>query len=259
MEDVIPSSCDFLKNISFTNLDDDFEKNFFLDWDEINEEELKALSQTLEEMITIDENIVTNTLTTLSATVNETLATAVKEEDVLNPFLPIQSGSEEEEGEEEEEEEDEEDDGAWLPLDPSHYETLTKEEAQHCYNVLKANTEYYGKTFLLEKYKENKENGVVPAILKSTLNECQYIETADCFNCHERIYTTYLKNPSRCLYHVLCRECFIFTQSMLLYKWGNNPIECPLQKLKQRCRLVRMKLAEERYQKTKHAKLEFNS
>ena len=35
MEDVIPSSCDFLKNISFTNPDDDdFEKKFFLDWDE---------------------------------------------------------------------------------------------------------------------------------------------------------------------------------------------------------------------------------
>jgi hypothetical protein len=144
-------------------------------------------------------------------------------------------------------EEEEEEDGGWLPPDPKFFETLTQAQHNECYESLKKNGEHYGRDFLLQKYGENRSNGVVASLAKTVLEECKYEETADCFQCHRRINVVYLKNRERCLYHVLCRECFIFTQTMLMYTWGDRPIECPQQKMHQRCRLERKKLKEDRY------------
>lgn len=225
-------------------------------WDNMDANQIQCLTQTLRDIKTTStqENIKRQTLT------KERLP-------VITRSVIYQEQSEEEEAEEDEEEDD---DGGWLPPDPESFYTLTKEEENFCYNALKENAreygtpaqkihyeihsepKYLGAYFLMHIHRKNKAAKVVPSMLKTTLKQYEYHEVADCFQCRRRITTLYLKDKAQCDYHVLCKECFVFTQTLLYYTWGEREIPCPQHKMFQKCGRPRKLIAEYRYKKSKN-------
>lgn len=124
--------------------------------------------------------------------------------------------------------------------------SLNAEEERHCYLHLMHKIDVRKNTLtnllnrekkLLEVYEESKRFNKKPIIHTSLfLPSCCYkLNRTTCVLCDKELTYSYLINPSKCVFHVTCRKCFIFTQTMLCYFHLNVEIQCPLQRLGTNC------------------------
>lgn len=87
-------------------------------------------------------------------------------------------------------------------------------------------------------YDNSKEKGKTCNLAPCVLSESKYKASrpVKCVLCNEDCTVVYLRNSNKCNFHITCRKCFIFTQTLLSYRHNGELVTCPLQLMGTNCR-----------------------
>lgn len=148
--------------------------------------------------------------------------------------------------EDEEDEEGSANDG--FDKDPSYKVWLSADDVAFCEERLKERVVWCTKPVrgekLLLRMQENKKTNMQTFLTAGELDACEFTakptENVYCVLCDAskvmRLHHYYLSNAEKCDYHGTCKKCFIFSKTLLKYKYGDNIVSCPLQAVSAFCR-----------------------